>query len=125
MREQEQAFRSKGAHLAAVGLGDAQYAKAFREQTGIKFPLLIDERRQAYGALELKKAGLLHLFRKDNMQARKRAKSAGHRQRRLGKDPLQLGGSFIFGPGGKEYFAHISETFGDNAQPATLLAALP
>ena len=37
-----------------------QYAKAFREQTGIKFPLLIDERRQAYGALELKKASLLH-----------------------------------------------------------------
>lgn len=125
MRQHEPEFRSKGAHLAAVGLGDVQYAKAFREETGITFPLLIDERRQAYGALELKKASLFHLFRKDNMQARKRAKSAGHRQRRLGKDPLQLGGSFIFGPGGKEYFVHISETFGDNAQPATLLAALP
>jgi hypothetical protein len=106
-------------------LGDPQYARAFREETGIKFPLLIDERREAYSALELKKANLLHLFRKDNMAARKRAKASGHRQRRLGKDPLQLGGSFIFGPGGQEYFVHISETFGDNAQPATLLAALP
>ena len=125
MREFEPAFLNKGAHLAAVGLGDPQYAKTFREETGIKFPLLIDERREAYSALELKKASLLHLFRKDNMVARKRAKFAGHRQRRLGKDPLQLGGSFIFGPGGKEYFVHISETFGDNAQPATLLAALP
>ncbi|HEV2963403.1 MAG TPA: peroxiredoxin-like family protein [Candidatus Angelobacter sp.] len=125
MREFEPEFRNKGAHLAAVGLGDPQYAKAFREQTGIKFPLLIDERREAYGVLNLKKASLLHLFRKDNMAARKRAKSAGHRQQRLGKDPLQLGGSFIFGPGGKEYFVHISETFGDNAQPAALLAALP
>ena len=125
MREFEPQFRSQGAHLAAVGLGDPRYAKAFREQTGINFPLLIDERREAYSALELKKAPLLHLFRKDNLAARKRAKSAGHRQRRLGKDPLQLGGSFIFGPGGKEYFAHISETFGDNSQPATLLAALP
>jgi len=124
LREHEPAFRNKGARLAAVGLGDPHYAQTFREETRIEFPLLIDEHREAYRAIELKKATLLHLFRKDNMAARKRAKSGGHSQRRLGKDPMQLGGSFIFGPGGKEYFIHISETFGDNAQPATLLAAL-
>jgi hypothetical protein len=125
LRESEPAFRSKGARLAAVGLGDPHYAQTFREETGIEFPLLIDERREAYQALELKKATLLHLIRKDNIAARKRAKSSGHSQHRLGKDPMQLGGSFIFGPGNKEYFVHISETFGDNAQPAALLAALP
>jgi len=125
LREHEPAFRNKGARLAAVGLGDPHYAQTFREETGIEFPLLIDEHREAYRAIELKKATLLHLLRKDNMAARKRAKSSGHSQHRLGKDPMQLGGSFIFGPGGKEHFIHISETFGDNAQPATLLAALP
>lgn len=125
MREHEAKFREKGAALAAVGLGDRNYARLFREETGIGFPLLIDELRQAYRAAELKSANLLHLLRKDNAAARKRAREAGHQQHKLGPNPFQLGGSFVFGPGDVDRFAHVSETFGDNASPATLLAALP
>lgn len=125
MRDYEQRFKAKGATLAAVGLGDAHYARAFREETGIKFPLLIDEQREAYRALGLKKATLLHLLRKDNALARKRAKAGGHRQHKLGKDPFQLGGSFVFGPGNVDLMAHISETFADNAAPESILEAIP
>ena len=125
MREQEAAFRQRGANLAAIGLGDFAYAKHFREDTGITFPLLVDESRQAYRAIELRNASLLHLLRKENAIARKRAKAGGHRQHKLGKDPFQLGGSFVFGPGNKDRFTHVSETFGDNASTADLLAALP
>jgi hypothetical protein len=124
LREHEEAFRKKGAKLAAVGLGDFGYAQAFREESGIRFQLLVDERREAYRALGLRSANLLHLFRKDNSAARKRAKAGGFRQHRLGKDPFQLGGSFVFAPGNKDLFAHISETFGDNASPADMLKAL-
>jgi len=124
LREFEPAFQQKGAHLAAVGLGDARYASFFREKTGIRFPLLIDEKREAYKAVGLRQASLLHLLRRDNMQARQRAKAAGHKQHRLGKDPFQLGGSFVFAPGNQDLFVHISETFGDNAAPADILKAL-
>jgi len=34
----EQAFKNKGASLAAIGLGDANYARSFREETGIQVP---------------------------------------------------------------------------------------
>ncbi len=125
MREHEQAFRNKGANLVAIGLGDPVYARHFREDTGITFPLLVDEKREAYRAVELRSASLLHMLRKDNAVARKRASAGGHRQHKLGKNPLQLGGSFIFGPGNVDRFAHVSETFGDNSSPADLLAALP
>jgi hypothetical protein len=84
----------------------------------------VDEDRKAYSALELKKANIFHLLRGDNMKARKRAKAGGHKQHKLGKDPFQLGGSFIFAPGNKDLFVHVSETFGDNAQPEQLLAVL-
>lgn len=124
MREYQEKFRAKGAKLVAVGLGGTSYARHFREETGINFPLLIDENSQTYKALGLRKANLLHLFRGDNMKARKRAKAIGVRQHRLGKDPFQLGGSFVFAPGNKDLFAHISKTFGDNAQPKDLLAAI-
>lgn len=125
MREHEDEFRAKGAKLAAIGLGDARYAGLFREETGIKFPLLIDEDRLAYRAAGLKSANLLHLFRPDNAVARKRAQAGGFRQHKLGQNPFQLGGSFVFGPGNVDRYAHLSKTFGDNATIDALLAVLP
>jgi hypothetical protein len=124
LREHEQAFRDKGASLAAIGLGDRHYARIFREETGIAFPLLIDEQRRTYTIANLRSANLLHLARRDNFESRNRARAAGHHQHKLGQNPFQLGGSFIFAPGNIDRFAHLSKTFGDNATPATLLAAL-
>jgi peroxiredoxin len=125
LREHEADFRVKGAKLAAIGLGDLRYAAKFREEMGIKFPLLIDEGRSAYRAAGLKSANLLHLLRSDNARARNRAQSGGFRQHKLGQNPFQLGGSFVFGPGNVDRYAHVSQTFGDNAPVEELLAALP
>ena len=124
MREHEQEFRQKGAHLAAIGLGDANYARLFREETGIQFPLLIDADRKAYQAAGLRSANLFHMLRSDNTAARNRAKSAGHKQHKLGQNPFQLGGSFVLGPGNEDRYVHISQTFGDNAPVEELLGAL-
>lgn len=106
-------------------MGDRNYAKFFREETGITFPLLIDEERKAYLAAGLRSASLLHLLRNDNAIARKRARASGHRQHKLGQNPFQLGGSFVFAPGNRDLYAHLSKTFGDNAPMAELLEAIP
>jgi AhpC/TSA antioxidant enzyme len=124
LRTHQAEFEAKGAALAAVGLGDRHYARLFREETGINFPLLIDEERLAYRAAGLKSASLLHLLRSDNARARRQARASGFRQHETGKNPFQLGGSFVFGPGNIDRFAHLSKTFGDNAAPADLLSAL-
>lgn len=124
MRGHEQEIRDAGASLAAVGLGDRRYAAAFRDETGIDFPLLVDEDRRAYGAADLASASLLHVLRTDNARARSHAKKAGHAQHSLGKNPFQLGGSFVFAPGDRDLYVHRSETFGDNAAIEELLAAL-
>ncbi len=124
MRDHEPQIQEAGATLAAIGLGDANYARLFREETGITFPLLIDEQRRTYKAADLRKGNLLHLCRGKNFTARKEAKAAGHRQHKLGKDPFQLGASFVFAPGNRDIFAHVSQTFGDNASVVMVLAAL-
>jgi methylphosphotriester-DNA--protein-cysteine methyltransferase len=124
LREHQSEIEAHGANLAAIGMGDFHYARIFREETGITFPLLIDAERAAYHATELKSANLLHLLRRDNAVARKHANAAGHRQHKLGENPFQLGASFIFAPGNVDRFSHISETFGDNANVADLLSAL-
>jgi hypothetical protein len=124
LREHAAEFAARGAQVAAIGLGDARYAAAFREESGIPFPLLVDAERLAYRAAGLKSANILHLLRADNGKARKRAQSGGFRQQKLGANPFQLGGSFVFGPGNVDRYAHISQTFGDNASVEALLAAL-
>jgi methylphosphotriester-DNA--protein-cysteine methyltransferase len=124
LREHEPEFQLAGARLAAIGLGDLNYARLFREETGITFPLLVDAERTAYRIAQLKSGNLLHLLRRDNAKARTRAKSAGHRQHRLGENPFQLGAGFIFAPGNRDLFVHQSQTFGDNAAPRTLLSVL-
>jgi hypothetical protein len=125
LREREKGFQLKGARIAAIGLADMGYARIFREETGITFPLLVDADRIAYQALDLRVGSLLHLLRADNRAARARAQAGGHRQHKLGKNPFQLGGSFVFAPGNVDLYAHVSATFGDNAPIADLLAALP
>ena len=124
MRDHELQIQQTGATLAAIGLGDANHARLFRNETGITFPLLIDEERRAYKVANLRKANLLHLGRGDNFTARKKAKAAGYRQYKVGKAPFQLGASFVFGPGNLDIFTHVSETFSDNASIMQMLAAL-
>ena len=124
MRAHDPEFAQKGAALAAIGLGDLRYARLFRAETGIDFPLLVDEQRQAYRAAGLGSASLLHVFRKENVAARKRARTSGHRQGRVGKNPFQLGGSFVFAPGNVDRYVHVSRTFGDNAPISALVSAL-
>ena len=84
---------------------------------------MVDEHRQAYVITNLGSANLLHMLRRDNFKGRNRAREAGHHQHKLGPNPFQLGGSFIFSPGNIDLFAHVSKTFGDNASPSRLLAA--
>jgi len=124
LREHEGEFKQTGATLAAIGLGDLRYACLFREETGITFPLFVDSERIAYKAAELKSGNLFHVFFRTNSKARVRAKADGLRQHRFGRDPFQLGASFIFGPGNRDLFVHLNQTFGDNADPKVLLSVL-
>jgi len=124
LRDRETEFERRGAGIAAVGLGEQAYALSFRDEAGISFPLLIDESRDAYRAAGLRRGGLLDLFRPSQFAAHRRAKAAGHRQHRVGRDPFQLGGTFVLGPGSIDRFAHRSRAFGDVADLDAALAAL-
>jgi len=124
LREHENEIREAGGTLAAIALGDMHYARLFREETRITFPLLVDAERTAYKAAEVKSGNLFHIFRRDNGVARARARASGYRQHQLGSNPFQLGASFIFGPGNRDLFVHLNRTFSDDADPKTLLSIL-
>jgi hypothetical protein len=124
LRDRRDEFEAFGASLAAIGLGKLAEARAFREEARIPFPLLVDEKRVAYRAAGLKEGSLFDLLRPAEILARLRARSRGHRQGKLGSNPLQLGGSFVFGPGDTDLYARPSRFFGDTPTAEELLAAV-
>ncbi len=124
LREHQEELETLGARIVAIGLGDRNYARIFREDTGIQFPLLIDENREAYAVAELKSANIFRLFSKETLEHRKRASAAGHKQHKLGQNILQLGGTFVFGPGNIDRYSKLSASTGENAPIADLLAVL-
>ena len=124
MREYENEIKQAGGALAAIGLGHMNYARLFREETRINFPLLVDAERLAYKAAEVKSGNLFHIFRGDNSKARDRARASGYRQHQLGKNPFQLGASLVFGPGNRDLFVHFNRTFSDDADPKTLVSVV-
>lgn len=91
---------------------------------GITFPILVDEQRLAYRAARLESANVLQILLGSDIASAARATAAGHWQHWSGRNPFQLGGTFVFGPGNVDRYAHFSRTFGDNADPAAILAAL-
>lgn len=124
MRDHADEIRALGARLTAIGTGKPFYARAFREDAGIDFPLLVDPGLAAYRAAGLEKASVFGLVAPRVALATAKAVAAGHRQGRTGSEPMQLGGSFVFAPGDRELFAHVSGSFSDNAPVSDLLAVL-
>jgi hypothetical protein len=124
LRDHQREIEAARAGVAAVGLGGREYAAEFRAETGISFPLLIDETRAASRAAGLRKGTLWELLLPFNAAARARAKREGHRQHKLGKDPFQLGGTFVFAPGDRDLYVHRAKTYGDVAATEDLLQAI-
>jgi hypothetical protein len=117
-------IRSLGASLAAIGTGKPFWARAFRDEAAIDFPLLVDPDLAAYRAAGLQRAGIRAALYPRAVVGMAKALAAGHRQGRTGSEPLQLGGSFVFAPGNRELFAHVSDGFADNAPAVDLVGVV-
>ena len=106
-----------------VGNGTPEEAKAFRAERAPSVPLYVDPRLRAYRAAGLRRnlGGIVSL---KVLAAAKRAHAEGHSQGRTAGEPWQLGGVFVIRPDGAVPFAQRSDSAGDHADPAAVLASL-
>ena len=117
-----------------VGMGTPVQARAFREQTGVRFPVLLSSDLQAYEAMDLPRGSLRQIFGLAAQRvARRRAKGVGlEREAQGGNRPKarpeqdwhQLGGAFVFAPGGRVVWSHRARHAGDSPDHALLAEAM-
>ena len=106
-----------------IGMGTAVQARAFKQQTGVRFPVLLSADLGAYEAMNLPRGSLRRIFGLAAQRvARRRAKGVGPRRRPEGgnrpkarpeQDWHQLGGAFVFARGGQLVWSHRARHAGD------------
>ena len=105
-----------------IGSGTTFMAQDFAQQHGVPFRLLVDPDLSAYAAANLKR-GISTIMGLGPLRAGVRAYSAGFRQGPVAGDPLQQGGVLVIAAGGNVVYAQVSESAGDHADEASIVAA--
>jgi hypothetical protein len=104
-------------------MGTPAHARAFKEETGVTFPVLVSRDKGAYEAMDLKRGSNRDVF------APRALASSLRRARHLplrapDQDWHQLGGAFVVAPGGEVVFAHRAAHPADEPDVGALLRAL-
>lgn len=123
MRGEKDRIEAAGATLVVVGNGLPWQAKAFRDEQGIDFPLVVDPDLVAYRAAGLRR-GMLHTLGPRVLAHAARAFGRGFRQGSVQGDPWQVGGVFLVLPGGRVAWQHVSREAGDHPSSEAIHVAL-
>lgn len=132
--ERDRGLLPEDPNVWLVGMGSGRQARAFKEQTGVRFPVLLSPDLRAYEAMDLPRGNIRQIFGLAAQRvARRRAKGVGlDRQAAGGNRPKarpeqdwhQLGGAFVFARGGRLAWSHRSRHAGDSPDHRLLGEAL-
>ena len=109
LRLEESALRELGVAVSVVTFDNDFMADSYVRQTGMEWPLLIDQDRKLYKAYGMERgswgkiAGPLSIWRYLKLMFR------GRRLQKPGSDYRQLGGDVLIDPQGRVRLHHISD----------------
>ena len=120
MRQQQDELSRLNTHVLVISFSTEYWARAWREETGTPFPLLLDPQRSVYRAYSLERS----LFRSWNLRTMWlyiRLLLTGRKWRGIQGDSAQLGGDFILDAGGVVRLAYRSHDPTDRPAVKALL----
>ena len=107
-----------------MGTGDVRYAKAFVDDEQVPFPVVVDDEGEAADTASVTKGSLLQMMGPKALAGSLRAFRGGHRQKKTGARPTQLGATFVIGPNNSVRYEHRDKDVSDHAPVQEVLAAL-
>jgi len=122
VRDRFEEFAAAGAGVTAIGTGGKRYAQAFIEDESVPFPVLLDEDGSAAAIVGTNSLGVGSMLKPSAYVAGLRSVAGGHRQRRTGRRPMQLGATLVIGPGDELLYEDFEDFAGDHADIDEVLA---
>jgi peroxiredoxin len=121
-------------NLWLVGMGTPTQARAFKQQTGVRFPVLLSPDMRAYEAMDLPRGSLRQVFGIAAQRVgrwcalgtgpARNAEGGNRPKRRPEQDWHQLGGAFVIAPSGRVLWSHRARHAGDDPDHRLLGEAL-
>lgn len=109
MRERNAELLQKNIKVAVVTFEASSTARRYQNDTGLDWPLLVDESRQLYSAYGMMTAGFWDLWGFSTWQAYIKEIARGHRLKSSSGDIHQRGGDVLIDPDGMVRLHHISK----------------
>ncbi len=125
MREHEAELGEKGIEVVVVTFEAGLLARAYVEDTGLRWPLLVDRDRSLYRAYSMLEASFWDLWGPSTWIAYARELLRGRQLVASSGDAFQRGGDVLVDPEGIVRLHHVGTGPADRPEPATLLAAVP
>ena len=124
MRDAHPKIEAAGAGIVAIGTGNQVHAKEFVSEEGIPFPVLVDDEAQAARAASVNRGSIRNILTPSTYAESVRTWREGHHIHAPGKRVLQLGATFVVGPGAHIGYEHIDATTTDHAPLDEVFTAL-
>ena len=124
MRERESEFDALGVTICIVTFEAGLMAKAYAEDTGLNWPILVDESRSLYKAYAMERGSWWDVWGTASWLAYARLLARGRRFQQSGADVMQLGGDVLIDPNGRIRVHHVGAGPADRPSVASLLDAI-
>ena len=124
MRDTYEEIRAGGAEVVAIGTGNQRYATRFVEEESIPFPVLVDDDAEAARLASVNRGSIPNILTPRTYVDSIGTWRRGHKIHKSGRRVLQLGATFVVGPGDRVAYSHIDSTTTDHAPLDEVLSAL-
>ena len=125
MQQDERTFQQLDTRIVVVTFERGPLARAYAEDTGLAWPILVDETRALYRAYGMLRGTWWHVWGPRTWWAYTKELFRGRAPRAadLDSDTSQLGGDVLVDPSGTVRFLHVGSGPADRPAVATLVAA--
>lgn len=121
MRRRSEELEAAGIAVLVVSFEARERVRAYRDATGLAFPVLLDQTRRLYRGYAMDRAGFFDLWGPATWLAYARELLAGGRPGPGGGDTGQRGGDVLLDPAGIVRLHHVGAGPGDRPGIETLL----
>jgi hypothetical protein len=124
LREKEEELAARNCKVVVVTFEAGFLARSYMDETGLQWPLLVDENREVYQAYGMLEAGFWDIWGPATWLAYFREMLHGHLPKKSSGDIHQRGGDVLIDPQGIVRLHHVGAGPADRPPVGTILRAI-